>query len=76
MDMERRKITWKDIALILLGIVVSVCGFVVKDLYAKVDTKVSRVEFESSIKAMREDFNSKSDLIITLIKQHSEDSAR
>lgn len=74
--MERRKITWKDVAIFLLGIVISSGGFAIKDLYAKVESKVSRPEFEMSIKAMREDFNSKSDLIITLIKQHSEDSAR
>lgn len=74
--MERRKLTWKDIAIFLLGIIISVSGFVIKDLYAKVDRKVDRAEFYSSIETLRQDMNNKSDLIITLIKQHADDSRK
>lgn len=73
-DMERRKITWKDVALILLGIVLSGTGFAIKDLYAKVETKVDKTQFYNAIETMNKNFTDRSDLIIMLIKQHSEES--
>lgn len=77
-DMERRKITWKDVALILLGIVLSASGWGLKTLYAEVQDvkkdKIGRTEFYQVIQTSNKDINEKIDVVIQLIKQHREDT--
>lgn len=67
---ERRKMTWKEIAIGLLGLLASISGYLVSDLYSQVksvkELKLDKTEFYQI--ADRQD--KKTDLIIQLIRDH------
>lgn len=69
---DRRSISWKDIALWLVAILISMSGFFLRDLYSQVqnlkDVKVDKSEFYQVVDRS----DKKADLIIQLLRDHEQ----
>ena len=73
---DRRSLSWKDIALWLVAILISLSGFLLRDLYSQVqgvkENKLDKTEFYQVVDRS----DKKSDLIIQLLRDHERGSSR
>ena len=67
---ERRSLSWKDIALWLVAILISLSGFLLRDLYSQVqDVKVNKLD-KTEFYQIVDRSDKKTDLIIQLLRDH------
>jgi hypothetical protein len=73
---DRRMISWKEAAIWLIAILISLSGFFLNDLHSQVkaikETKIDRSEFYEIISRS----DKKSDLIIQLLRDHEAKNGR